>query len=83
METTREIALRTYNKQVELGMPNNAMNWHLWKKAFDIADIELSKLRQPDVSGTLPLSEMEKKLDDALAKETPETLKKWLEEKRK
>lgn len=36
-----------------------------------------------DVSGSLPLAEMGKRLDEALAKETPETLRKWLEEKRK
>lgn len=40
-------------------------------------------LRLFNVSGSLPLAEMEKRLDKALAKETPETLKKWLEEKRK
>jgi hypothetical protein len=40
-------------------------------------------LRLFNVSGSLPLAKMEKKLDEALAKETPETLKKWLEEKRK
>jgi hypothetical protein len=39
-------------------------------------------LRLFNVSGSLPLAEMGKRLDDALAKETPETLKKWLEEKR-
>ena len=35
-------------------------------------------LRLFNVSGSLPLAEMGKRLDDALAKETPETLKKWL-----
>lgn len=39
-------------------------------------------LRLFDVSGSLPLAEMEKKLDDALDSETPETLNKWLKEKR-
>lgn len=43
MESTREIALRTYNEQAKLGLPHNAMNWHLWKKAFDIAEIEFNK----------------------------------------
>jgi hypothetical protein len=36
-----------------------------------------------DVSGSLPLADLEKRLDEALYKETPETLNKWLEEKRK
>ena len=36
-----------------------------------------------DVSGSLPLADLEKRLDEALDKETPETLNKWLEEKRK
>jgi len=40
-------------------------------------------LRLFNFIGSLPLVEMGKRLDDALAKETPETLKKWLEEKRK
>ena len=44
---------------------------------------ELKNLQLGAVSGSLPLAEMEKILDEALAKETPETLKKWLEEKRK
>lgn len=36
-----------------------------------------------DVSGSLPLADLEKRLDEVLDKETPETLNKWLEEKRK
>lgn len=40
-------------------------------------------LRIHDVSGSLPLADLEKRLDEALDKETPETLNKWLEEKRK
>ena len=40
-------------------------------------------LRLFNVSGSLPLAKLEKRLDEALAKETPETLNKWLEEKRK
>ena len=39
-------------------------------------------LRLFGVSGSLPLAKMKKKLDDALARETPETLNKWLKEKR-
>lgn len=34
------------------------------------------------VSEQLPLDKLRQKLDEALAKETPETLIKWLEEKR-
>jgi|688.fasta_scaffold913209_1 hypothetical protein len=40
-------------------------------------------LRQPPVSGSLLLEKLRQRLDEALAKETPETLIKWLEEKRK
>jgi hypothetical protein len=57
METIREIAQRTYKAQIEIGLPNTPMNWHLWKKAFDIASIELSKLHQPTVSGAVCLHE--------------------------
>ena len=48
----------------------------------DVKSIQ-SKLHQPTVSGSLPLADLEKRLDEALDKETPETLNKWLEEKRK
>jgi len=44
---------------------------------------EVKKLHIPLVSNSLDLCELERKLDEALDKETPETLKKWLEEKRK
>lgn len=43
---------------------------------------KLSKLSQHDVSGSLPLADLEKRLDEALAKETPENLDKWLKGKR-
>ena len=33
----RAKALETYKKQVSLGMQDTAMNWHIWKRAFDIA----------------------------------------------
>jgi hypothetical protein len=46
-----------------------------------ISEMEAA-LRQPLVSGSLPLDKLRQKLDEALAKETPETLIKWLEEKR-
>lgn len=39
-------------------------------------------LRLFDVSGSLSLADLEKRLDEALDKETPETLNKWLKEKR-
>jgi hypothetical protein len=39
-------------------------------------------LRLFNVSGSLPLAKMEKKLDEALSKETPESLDKWLKGKR-
>jgi hypothetical protein len=41
-----------------------------------------SKLSQYDVSGSLDLDLLEKKLDEALEKETPESLDKWLKDKR-
>lgn len=40
-------------------------------------------ITNPDVNGSLPLADLEKRLDEALVKETPEMLRKWLEEKRK
>ena len=39
-------------------------------------------LRQQPVNSQLALDKLRQKLDEALAKETPETLIKWLEEKR-
>jgi hypothetical protein len=51
METTREIALRTYKEATNNGMPDSPMNWHIWKRAFDVAESELKKLRVADVSG--------------------------------
>lgn len=48
------------------------------------SDRELNEqLRQPLVSGLLPLDKLQQKLDEALSKETRETLIKWLDEKRK
>jgi len=49
METIRQIALRTYNDATNNGMQDTPMNWHIWKRAFDIAEIELKKLRVTDV----------------------------------
>ena len=45
-------------------------------------DAVFQSLRQQIVSGSLPLDKLRKKLDETLAKETPETLIKWLDEKR-
>lgn len=44
METVREIALRTYKQAVANGMLDTPMNWHIWKKAFDVANTELKKI---------------------------------------
>ncbi len=49
----------------------------------DINEKLMQALLINDVSGSLPLADLEKRLDEALDKETPETLNKWLEEKRK
>ena len=43
---------------------------------------ELLKLNKSDVISSLDLNESERKLDDALAKETTESLNEWLNEKR-
>jgi hypothetical protein len=51
METTREIALRTYKEDTNNGMQDSPMNWHIWKRAFDVAESELKKLRVADVVG--------------------------------
>lgn len=55
-------------------------NWH---DKQDLLEAVRKALRIHDVSGSLPLADLEKRLDEALDKETPETLNKWLEEKRK
>ena len=47
-----------------------------------ISEMEAT-LRQPPVIGSLQLADLEKRLNEALAKETSETLIKWLDEKRK
>lgn len=54
METTREIALRTYKDATAHGMINTPMNWHIWKRAFDTAERELKNLQLGAVSGSLP-----------------------------
>ena len=51
METTREIALRTYKDATEHGMMDTPMNWHIWKRAFDTAERELKNLQLGAVSG--------------------------------
>jgi type IV secretory pathway VirB4 component len=48
----------------------------------DLDEVINQALRQTPVSGLLPLDKLRQKLDEALAKETPETLIKWLEEMR-
>ena len=54
METTREIALRTYKDATAHGMMDTPMNWHIWKRAFDTAERELKNLQLGVVSGSLP-----------------------------
>lgn len=51
METTREIALRTYKDATEHGMMDTPMNWHIWKRAFDTAERELKNMQLGAVSG--------------------------------
>ena len=51
-------------------------------KVFDYFESELKKLRVTDVSSSLPLDELEKRLDEQLGKETKETLLEWLNRKR-
>lgn len=51
METTREIALRTYKEATAHGMMDTPMNWHIWKRAFDTAERELKNLQLGAVSG--------------------------------
>lgn len=51
METTREIALRTYKDAIAHGMMDTPMNWHIWKRAFDTAERELKNLQLGTVSG--------------------------------
>lgn len=54
METTIEIALRTYKDATKYGMIDTPMNWHIWKRAFDTAERELKNLQLGAVSGSLP-----------------------------
>lgn len=51
METTREIALRTYKDATEHGMMDTPMNWHIWKRAFNTAERELKNLQLGAVVG--------------------------------
>jgi hypothetical protein len=39
-ETPRQIALRTYEDQIALGLKETPQSWFLWKRAFDIANKE-------------------------------------------
>lgn len=62
----------------------------LWELLVSLSgnEINLSEaheliLRLFDVSGSLSLADLEKRLDEVLDKETPETLNKWSGEKRK
>ena len=47
METTREIASRTFNEFIKGKFDseggNDVMYWSLWKKAFDMAEIEFKE----------------------------------------
>jgi hypothetical protein len=47
-ENTREISLRTYNKAISHGMLDSPMNWHIWKRAFDVSEIEFKKINNKD-----------------------------------
>ena len=44
MESTRQIALRTYKKATDNGLEDTFINWHIWKRAFDEAENELTKV---------------------------------------
>lgn len=54
------------------------------KSDFDnIADCIVKNLNIPAVSNSLDLRELERKLDEALGKETRETLIEWLKQQRR
>ena len=79
MKTIEEIAQWVINNRYpksENDKVSDAEMFHTLVEAMN------QVLRQPPVSGSLPLDKLRQKLDEALAKETPETLIKWLEEKR-
>jgi hypothetical protein len=42
----------------------------------------MQQLRKHDVGGSLDLDSLKKRLDEALSKETPESLREWLKSKR-
>jgi len=61
----------------------NEMHFHEVDRKWIIQAMEeYAALRQPPVISSLDLNELERKLDDALAKETTESLNEWLNEKR-
>ena len=68
METTREIALRTYKDATTHGMMDTPMNWHIWKMAFDTSERELKNLRVADIMTSLPDCKRWQMIADAIKK---------------
>jgi hypothetical protein len=59
---------------------SSEQNMEMYYELF--LDVQKVVLRQPLVSGSLDLDLLEKRLDEALSKETSESLNKWLKGKR-
>lgn len=52
METTREIALRTFNEFM-FQHKDDPMVWNIWKAAFDMADAEIHKQMDNEIRSRL------------------------------
>jgi hypothetical protein len=59
-----DLAARTYNEQVELGLPHTPMNWHVWKRAFRAA---LVKVEGNEYECSLPNKHNQYRLSDGFA----------------
>ena len=60
----RAKALETYKEQISLGMQNTPMNWHIWKRAFDIALKQSENVVLDGVSGSFSATDVERAYDD-------------------
>ena len=72
--TTLKTEFKIYTKQTVIDL--------MREYAEEYHKNEINKLNKSDVISSLDLNELERKLDDALAKETTESLNEWLNEKR-
>ena len=70
-------------EQRHIGYMHPHYNWVISETEFEIIADKIVKLFTiPDVSNSLDLRELERKLDEALGKETRETLTEWIKQQR-